>query len=297
MLSPRELEREAKIIAHQLFRQKAWIENRSKLTGGSPPVGEKDNWIIVSSKTQRKRKGRAVSAVLIKAMRDQCWLSSDPTGALRLSAAGLEKFIDPAMSHNKDHNLAAAHQDRQSRIIKDPQGITVSVQSNETESPLGWMRARKDKSGKPLLSPEQFAAGERIRQDFTMAQMSARVTSSWEFTNPIGQKVNSQAEGSLEVSERALAAKQRFFAAIDYLGPEMSGIIYEVCCMASGLEAAERQLGWPRRSAKLVLTIALAKLCEHYGLVRSDKKQDRPAAIQHWGRQGYRPCIPPAQPL
>lgn len=27
----------------------------------------------------------------------------------------------------------------------------------------------------------------------------------------------------------------------DHLGPELSGTVYEICCLASGLEAAERQ--------------------------------------------------------
>jgi len=129
-----------------------------------------------------------------------------------------------------------------------------------------------------------------------MAQMSARVTSSWEFSSPGGRKNASRAEGSMEISERALAAKQRFFAALDCLGPELAGIVFEVCCMASGLEAAERQFGWPRRSAKLVLQIALAKLSEHYGLVQTGPKLSHAGSVKHWGGEGFRPSIPPVEP-
>jgi len=290
-MSPHAFEREAKILARQLLKQKAWLECRSALPGNGL-AGEKTNWCVVSPNNKRKKPGAVISTALVEAMQLKNWLNSDPSGAIRLSAAGIEKLL----SANAKQEFAAQHQQRQTRVIKDQQGLTVSVVSNETESPLGWMRVRKDKTGKPLLSNEQFEAGERIRREFTLAQMSARVTSSWDFTGPAGRKNVSRAENSMEISERALAAKQRFFAALDYLGPELANIVFEVCCLASGLESAERQFGWPRRSAKLVLQIALTKLSEHYGLVRPDAKPPHCAAIQHWGKEGFRPRIPPSEP-
>ena len=203
MLSPRELVSEASIIIARLQKQKAWIESY-----GSSFENEK-TWIIVSSQPTRrtKAKKKPLANVVIDAMCSENWLSADPTGALRVTAAGLKKFIKPSASHN----FAEQHQQRTERLSKDPQNCTISVQSNETESPLSWMRPRTDRAGKPLLSEVQFEAGERIQQD------------------------------SMEISERAYAAKQRFFAALDHLGPELSGTVYEICCLASGLEAAERQ--------------------------------------------------------
>jgi hypothetical protein len=83
---------------------------------------------------------------------------------------------------------------------------------------------------------------------------------------------------SLEVNEQALAAKQRFLRALDAVGPELSGILVDVCCLWRGLEAAERSLGWPQRSGKLVLQIALTRLARHYGLIRSEPPSKRPAS-------------------
>jgi len=291
MLSPRELVREASIIIARLQKQKAWIERY-----GSSFENEK-TWIIVTSQTTGRAKAKKppLAGEVVEAMCSKNWLSADPAGALRVTAAGLKKFVKTP----ENQNFADQHQRRTERLIKDPQNRTVAVQSNETESPLGWMRARTDKAGKPLLNEVQFEAGERIRQDFTKAQMSARVTSSWEFTSPAGKKGAGFGQDTMEISERAYAAKQRFLAALDHLGPELSGIVCEICCLASGLEAAERQLGWPRRSAKLVLTIALTKLSEHYGFALSKEnaniKQYGSGIIKNWGREGYRPHIPPAQ--
>ena len=52
------------------------------------------------------------------------------------------------------------------------------------------------------------------------------------------------------------------------LGEELATILLEVCCLERGLEAAERRLGWPSRSGKVVLRLALARLALHYGLSR-----------------------------
>lgn len=283
MLSPREFEREAKIVARQLIKSNGWIEK----SGSSG----QEKWIIVSAKTSRKSKVSLLCSEVIKAMQSANWLGRDPSGSLRLSAAGVEKLLNI----DDGQRFVAQHQDRKSRIIKDQEGRTISVISNDAECPLGWMRARKDKTGKPLISQVQFEAGDRIRRDFTIAQMSPRVTASWEFSGPAGTKKSRRGEGAMEVSERAMAAKQRFFAALDCLGTEMSGVVYEVCCLASGLEAAERQFNWPRRSAKLVLQIALTRLSEHYGFVKPDSQLQRPGIIRQWGREGYQPVVPPSQ--
>jgi hypothetical protein len=39
----------------------------------------------------------------------------------------------------------------------------------------------------------------------------------------------------------------------------------EVCCCESGLEATEKKYALPRRSAKLMLKLALMRLSVHYG--------------------------------
>ena len=50
---------------------------------------------------------------------------------------------------------------------------------NADESPLSWLVRRKDKDGRPLISPAEFDAGERLRADFYFSQMMPRVTGNW----------------------------------------------------------------------------------------------------------------------
>ena len=77
--------------------------------------------------------------------------------------------------------------------------------------------------------------------------------------------------------------------AIDAVGPELSPILVEVCCNGRGLESIEAAAGWPSRTARIVLGLALTKLARHYGLL----PPDRPAAakLRHWGDDDYRPTL------
>jgi hypothetical protein len=47
-----------------------------------------------------------------------------------------------------------------------------SATVNDSESPLAWLRRRKDRDGEALISQTQFDAGERLRADFSFAQMT-----------------------------------------------------------------------------------------------------------------------------
>ena len=58
-------------------------------------------------------------------------------------------------------------------------GATAEVLRDAEESPLAWLARRKDKAGNPLIAPHQFTAGERLRADFTRAQMTPRLTVNW----------------------------------------------------------------------------------------------------------------------
>lgn len=141
----------------------------------------------------------------------------------------------------------------------------VPVDINEAESPLGWLRRRKGADGKPLIGDAQFEAGEKLRADFTLGQMTPRVTSDWSGA-PVSGGRRSALRDPAEIADHALAARERVARALEAAGPGLSGILLRVCCHLEGLEAAERSFGWPKRSGKLVLQIALDRLVQHYGI-------------------------------
>lgn len=133
-------------------------------------------------------------------------------------------------------------------------GRTVTV--NVRESPLAWLAARG------LVTPRQEEAGERLRADYEVAALPARVTMSW------AARVDGGAGGQSpdDAATRRISAKRRFDAAVAAAGPGLSDVLWRVVCAGEGLPATERALGWPSRSGRLVLGLALDRVADRYGL-------------------------------
>lgn len=128
---------------------------------------------------------------------------------------------------------------------------TVTV--NLAESPLVWLHARGH------LSDRLLDAGEKLREDYERSALSASVTMRWD---PV--RVKSTGERGLSATERQIVARQRFDGAIRAAGRGLEDILWRVVCAGEGLPEAEKTLGWPARSGKLVLKIALERVAEFY---------------------------------
>ncbi len=75
------------------------------------------------------------------------------------------------------------------------------------------------------------------------------------------------------------------------VGPEVSGVLVDICCELKGLEEAEQENGWPQRAGKVVLQIALTRLARHYGLIGDGAQRPARRSLRHWGSEDYRPTI------
>ena len=132
-----------------------------------------------------------------------------------------------------------------------------SVTVNLGESPIAWLHSRGH------LDDRLFAAGEALRGDYERAQLSPSVTMRWD---PVRVKSGKGASGDhgLSPTERQVAAKSRFDAAIGAAGKGLDDVLWRVVCGGEGLPEAEKALGWPTRSGKLVLKLALERVADFY---------------------------------
>ena len=132
------------------------------------------------------------------------------------------------------------------------------VTVNLNESPLGWLVRRG------MVTQRQFEAGERLRADFTRAQIAPRTTMAWD-AGPAMRGARGAPDG-LDASGAQIAAKRRFEAAVAAVGGGLADVLWRVVCNGDGLETAERALGWPARAGKVVLLLALDRLGDFYQL-------------------------------
>jgi hypothetical protein len=208
-------------------------------------------------------------------------------GRLRLTAAGRTHLRRCLCGENP---FADQHRTLDMAVIDDDVLGRQSVVINADESPLARLRRTKGRNGKPLVGDAEFIAGERLRSDFTRARLMPRVTASWSATVAAGRR---DGGGMVDITDAAIAARQRVEQALVAVGPDFAGLLVDFCCFLKGIEEIEKDRSWPARSAKLVVRLALASLARHYGMSETGRGSGKAGKIRHWGASDYRPVLDP----
>lgn len=180
------------------------------------------------------------------------------------------------------------HQDLGTRRL-EVDGCWQTVTVDHKESPLAALMRRRGHDGEPFLSEAEFRAGERLRSDYTRGGIIARTGMNWDFSGG-GTSSHADRNRRAELTDAAVAARGRIDEAIHAVGPELAGVMLDVCCFLKGLEQVEAERGWPRRSAKIMLKTSLGALARHYE-PRSSSSRSSGQGILHWGGEGYRPSL------
>ena len=229
-------------------------------------------WCLFSRRNRYARPVDRVAAALVRILHDQGHLRERPAGGLEPLQSAMGR------SHRlTDHRPSRPQEEGHAKLV-----------INDAESPLAWLRSRKDKAGRALISVEQFMAGERLRADYERSCLERRVTASWDLPQTSGRN----GSGVADLSDAALTARGAMQDALDETGPELASILVQVCCLSAGIEQAERILDLPQRSGKAVLGLALTALARHYGYLRGEPRNRGRTNLSHWGLGDYRPLLP-----
>lgn len=162
---------------------------------------------------------------------------------------------------------------------------------NDAEKSGRLAQEPQGSEGRPLITDDQYQAGERLRADYWFAHLSQRVTSNWSGMAPSQRSRRVAPSNPALLRDEVIAGKERVRRALMAVGPEVSGVLVDICCELKGLEDAEKENGWPQRAGKVVLQVALTRLARHYGLIADDTQRPAKRGLRHWGSEDYRPTI------
>ncbi|MEM6479691.1 MAG: DUF6456 domain-containing protein, partial [Pseudomonadota bacterium] len=141
-------------------------------------------------------KTAVVDRPVAQAMALKEWIACDSPEAriarYRITSVGraaLKRLLAQAESraagfHESQASFGAQHREWGERDVMeegaDGEARARRMRYNLSESPLAGLARRKTKDGKPFLSDELVTAGERLREDFELAQMGPRVAQNWD---------------------------------------------------------------------------------------------------------------------
>ncbi len=217
-------------------------------------------YLVHPNRDRRRRAIKKLPRGLVHRWLSDGVVESDPGGGYVVSQAGRAKARRLAAASD---GFAAQHHDFGERHVVRSDGSIEAKRANLTESPLAWL-ARRSAGANGFLATRELAAGERFRQDHIRATREPSLTSDWSSAPKSGQVRGGRDPAG--APDAVLAARDRVRDALSTLGPGLSRVVDAVCGQARGLDEIERGFGWPRRSGKVALKLALERLADHYGL-------------------------------
>lgn len=219
--------------------------------------------VMRGSNTGAGARTAVVTVEIAQAMALCDWITCAGTGKIaryHVTAAGramLSRLVAEAENRARTETDGFAEDQA---LFARPGGDTRARKSRfmAVESPLIALARRREKDGSRFLDDDMVRAGERLREDFELAQMGHGAARDW------CDVLAAAGSAALATDPPIGRAQQRLTDAMDDLGPGLADIALRCCCYLEGLERTEKRMGWSARSGKIVLRIALQRLARHY---------------------------------
>lgn len=217
------------------------------------PCGKKGFGVFAKG-DRRRRPAARLSAEDVRRLEAEGALAAQ-AGVYVLSEAGRARVARNAACEEEAYLVQ--HGAIVPRVAMNRDGRVRAVRGLDPAPGLRRIAALTDAHGAPWFCEAELAAARALRSDWERAQLGLVRGSDWR-APPKGAGPRADAE------ERAMAARcdarRRFEDALRRLAPGLRVLVERVCLHDEGLEAVERRSGWPPRSAKVALKLALAQL-------------------------------------
>ena len=228
-------------------------------------AADMDKAVVVRDNGEAQTRTAVVGRDIVEALALKDWISCPSPGRISryiitsCGRASLNRMMAEAESKAVGFAEAQAAFDGAPVVAMSEM---VAPRFSATDSPLAALARRRDRDGSPFLNGAQVAAGERLREDFELAQLDPEATLDWSrfLEDPEAWKQ----EGTMSETGMSAQAGWRVVEALGELGEGLADVTLRCCCFLEGLERTERRLGWSARSGKIVLRIALTRLSEYY---------------------------------
>ncbi|MBR9842254.1 MAG: helix-turn-helix domain-containing protein [Rhodobacteraceae bacterium] len=226
--------------------------------------------VVVREQAGQTERTATVDPGIVEAMALKEWLSCDAPGRI-------SRYHVTAAGRGALNRLLAAEENRATGFAEAQAGFAnphlgegleavggamgAASRFSVADSPLVALARRRDRDGSLFLNADQVWAGERLREDYELAQMGGVEPQDWLAFLEGSAKGRM---GKADETDLPGAARGRVEDALTELGEGLADVALRCCCFLEGLERTEKRLGWSARSGKIVLRIALTRLNEYY---------------------------------
>lgn len=138
-------------------------------------------------------------------------------------------------------------------------GDRLRIPALPVEPSLDWLASEGDADGRPMYAKTLLDAGARLSRDLRAAALV-----------PTIHPESGSADTPADRTPTVLPARQRVRAALDAVGPSLSGVMIDLYGLGKDFQKIEAERKWPKDSARSSLRDALTELARHYRMSQSD---------------------------
>jgi hypothetical protein len=221
------------------------------------PIAGGRNYGVFSGGDRRRRPTARLEREQVRALEASGAIAAADAGGYQLTPAG-HATVRRAEARVGEEFIAQ-HGPVTARPVVDQDGQIASARGYDPYPSLKRLSALRDQSGAPWLNARELAVAARLRSDWEAGQAGLVRGSDWS-SGPKSSASRGPGNAAESAMIRCCEARARAVNALEALAAPLRRVVERVCLHDEGLETLERGEGWPSRSGKLALKLALAQL-------------------------------------